>query len=66
MILNSLSMFRHQATRFLQDNRDSIAVSFSKNTYKITIPDEDSPDGEWISTLSFNDEERLSFAACSC
>ena len=66
MILNSLSTFRHQATRFLQDNRESIAVSFSKNTYKITIPDEDSPDGEWISTLSFNEEERLSFAACSC
>ena len=34
MILNSLSTFRHQATRFLQDNRESIAFLFLKTPIK--------------------------------
>ena len=65
MILSSLSEFYDAARRYLAEHRQDITIDFSGNCYIIRIPDEDSPEGNWVSTLKFRDHN-LTFASCSC
>lgn len=65
MILSSLSEFYDAARRYLAEHRQDITIDFSGSCYTIHIPDEDSPEGSWVSTLKFRDHN-LTFASCSC
>ncbi|SFW10187.1 DEAD/DEAH box helicase [Chlamydia abortus] len=66
MVLNALAGFRQTAMDYLATNRHDIALDFSGDCYTIRIPDEDSPDGDWVSTLKFSNIDNLTFASCSC
>ncbi|SYX09390.1 N-formylmethionyl-tRNA deformylase,SNF2 family N-terminal domain [Chlamydia poikilotherma] len=66
MVLNALAGFRQTAMDYLATNRQNIALDFSGDCYSIRIPDEDSPDGNWVSTLKFSGIDNLTFASCSC
>ncbi|EPP36146.1 DEAD/DEAH box helicase [Chlamydia avium] len=66
MILSSLSEFRDTAINYLAKHRDDITIDFLRNCYTIHVPDEDSPEGSWVSTLKFRDIHNLIFASCSC
>lgn len=66
MILSSLSEFHDAALSYLAERRHDITIDFSGNYYTIRIPDEDSPEGNWVSTLKFQNIHNLTFASCSC
>lgn len=66
MVLNDLADFRQAAMKFLSANRKNISVNFSGNSYQVFVPNDESPDGNWLSTLKINDVDHLSFASCNC
>lgn len=65
MTLRALAAFRQEAVEYLRQNRDLISIHFLGELYTIRIPEEDSPDGAWTSTLKFKNDV-LSFASCDC
>lgn len=66
MVLEALAPFRKVALQLFSINRKEIKVSFSNECYSIRIPDKDSPEGFWTSTLKIDQENRLTFASCNC
>ncbi|SPN73948.1 ATP-dependent helicase HepA,N-formylmethionyl-tRNA deformylase,SNF2 family N-terminal domain [Chlamydia serpentis] len=66
MVLEALAIFQQDAMQHLLKHRQEIIVDFSEDSYTIRIPDEDAPEGYWLSTLKFQDIDKLTFASCSC
>ncbi|ANH78632.1 DEAD/DEAH box helicase [Candidatus Chlamydia sanziniae] len=66
MSLEALVVFQQAAMQYLATHRETIRIDFAKDNYTIHIPDEDSPEGYWVSTLKFHHADKLVFASCSC
>nr|CRI42958.1 Helicase, Snf2/Rad54 family [Chlamydia pneumoniae] len=66
MVLEALAIFRQDAMQHLLKHRKEIVVDFCEDSYTIRIPDEEAPEGYWLSTLKLQDIDRLTFASCSC